>query len=255
MLVPNGLSSLNNSHHQHCQRVRAQTYAHGPWSAITESQWQGFYTTAVQSLRAQGWTCPLLIDILNYGEDFTCVSGGYAAAILAADPLQNVIFSFHLYNTDNTVVGIRSIATSGSHTLVTFNTNSSSSTHPLSSSGIRLILITTSGTVYLSGVQGLSGINGWQPVNGTNPLGGVAGAWTLTLAKYLHGDVYQRRNHLRPQPGARAPLYNAGLHPERSVLHRGRVLSARAQLHDLPPLYLHRGLRSLRGRLDRVGLG
>jgi mannan endo-1,4-beta-mannosidase len=64
-----------------------------------DAAWQSAYVSAVGSLRTAGYTCPIVIDTANDGEDFNAITGGYAAAVLAADTLQNCVFSYHLYNT------------------------------------------------------------------------------------------------------------------------------------------------------------
>ena len=54
------------------------------------------YTNAVQRLRAAGIHTPLVIDASNWGKDLGMLNST-AAALLAADPEGNLIFSVHLY--------------------------------------------------------------------------------------------------------------------------------------------------------------
>ena len=147
------------------------------WGPADSPTWQSAYESAVSSLRAAGYTCPILIDAGGYGQDAQDIFN-YAAAIQAADPLQNVIFSFHAYGaTDNRILNISNI-TQGSTTTVTLVSNDPD--HPFSYGG-------TGGSgdfsgisgYYLSGVQGMTQINGLQPAP-TNVYGSQ-GAWTVTL--------------------------------------------------------------------------
>ena len=58
--------------------------------------WASSYETAIAQLRAAGYTCPLVIDTGNSGEDFGDLLA-YAAQVFASDPQRNIIFSLHLY--------------------------------------------------------------------------------------------------------------------------------------------------------------
>jgi mannan endo-1,4-beta-mannosidase len=58
--------------------------------------WASSYETAIARLRAAGYTCPLVIDTGNSGEDFGDLLA-YATQVFDSDPQRNVIFSLHLY--------------------------------------------------------------------------------------------------------------------------------------------------------------
>ena len=84
----------------------ANEWGASPLYGGTYATWQSTYETSISALRAAGFTCPILIDALDEGEDYGGFTGGYAAAILASDTLQNVMFSFHFYATTNCLLPI-----------------------------------------------------------------------------------------------------------------------------------------------------
>jgi sRNA-binding regulator protein Hfq len=59
--------------------------------------YQSTYVSAVQAMRAAGYTAPLVVDAGCSGESPYMLQM-YADAIEAADPLHNVVFSIHVYN-------------------------------------------------------------------------------------------------------------------------------------------------------------
>jgi hypothetical protein len=59
--------------------------------------WASAYESAIQRLRAAGYTCPLVIDSGNSGQDFGDMLA-YATQVFDSDPQRNIIFSLHLYN-------------------------------------------------------------------------------------------------------------------------------------------------------------
>jgi mannan endo-1,4-beta-mannosidase len=63
---------------------------------VTADQFATRYTRAVQSLRNAGIHLPLVIDAPDFGKNLP-VLNSTAAALLAADPDHNLIFSVHLY--------------------------------------------------------------------------------------------------------------------------------------------------------------
>ena len=162
-----------------------------PAGTITYAQWESAYESIVSSMRTAGYTCPLVIDIMQYGQDFTAFSGGYAAAVEAADPLQNVIFDVHLYNSSN-ISGQISGITNATDAVITID--SAAATNPFAAAVFN-------GTVYISGVQGMTQING-QFVSVTAH-GGSSGAWTITTnlntssyGTYTSGGiVYDSQNY------------------------------------------------------------
>jgi hypothetical protein len=134
---------------------------------------------AIGVLRAAGYTCPILIDSGNSGQDTTGIVS-YGQSILASDPEQNVMFAYHGYGSaTNTEAPIYSITSSGGNSTVTLN--NSFPYHPFAPN----YPITTSNTYsgisayQLSGVLGATSLNGTQP--STANIGGSAGAWTTTL--------------------------------------------------------------------------
>jgi hypothetical protein len=60
------------------------------------STWASSYESAIARLRAAGYTCPLVIDTGNSGEDFGDLLN-YATQVFSSDPQRNIIFSLHLY--------------------------------------------------------------------------------------------------------------------------------------------------------------
>ena len=140
----------------------------GAWtvqSSVSLSGYSGggmLYGGAVGALRAAGYTAPLVIDAGGYGQDLADIVD-YAAAIQASDPLQNCVFSFHAYGgTTNLYSAISDIASNGSSTTVTLNSNLPYhpflTTYPANSNNY-----TGQNAYVLSGVQGLTGLNGLQP--------------------------------------------------------------------------------------------
>lgn len=83
------------------------------WGAASSSAWRDAYISAIASLRAAGYTCPLLIDTGNGGQDPADIVT-YAAAVLASDLIGNVLFGFHLYGaTTNIASTLASLAAVG----------------------------------------------------------------------------------------------------------------------------------------------
>jgi len=68
----------------------------GYQSAAGDPTWASAYETAIAQLRAAGYTCPLVIDTGNSGEDFGDLLN-YSTQVFNSDPQRNVIFSLHLY--------------------------------------------------------------------------------------------------------------------------------------------------------------
>ncbi len=63
---------------------------------VSQADFVAGYTSAVQRMRAAGIHTPLVIDASNWGKDLGMLNNT-AAALLAADPEGNLIFSVHLY--------------------------------------------------------------------------------------------------------------------------------------------------------------
>lgn len=147
------------------------------WGPSNSAAWSEAYIQAVASLRAAGYSGPILIDSGGCGQDDADLLQ-YSRAVFESDPERNIIFSIHLYTTANDYsASIRSIS-KGNPTVVTLASNAP--THPFAPN------FNGSGNSYsgisayqISGVQGMTQINGMQPAR-TN-VGGVPGAWTITL--------------------------------------------------------------------------
>jgi len=151
----------------------------GPSSANTPTNWVNAYESAIASLRAAGYTCPIFIDTGNSGQDPSEILT-FAAAIQNSDPLKNIVFSFHAYgNTVNYTASISNIVSSGSQTVITLS--SSLPYHPFLPIYPSQTGNTFSGIngYFLSGVGGMTQINGAQP--STTNIGGSPGSWTVTL--------------------------------------------------------------------------
>jgi len=61
------------------------------------SPWFEAHRTAILALRAGGLRHMLMVDGDNYGQDSSGTMRDNAAALLAADPLRNIVFSVHMY--------------------------------------------------------------------------------------------------------------------------------------------------------------
>lgn len=64
--------------------------------SITDEQFTEFYQKAISSLRDWGYTVPIMIDAAGWGQNVDQLLR-VAPALLAHDPLHNVIFSTHSY--------------------------------------------------------------------------------------------------------------------------------------------------------------
>jgi len=66
------------------------------WGPTNSSTWASAYENAIARLRAAGYTCPLVIDTGDYGEDFGDLLN-YSTQVFSSDPQKNIIFSLHVY--------------------------------------------------------------------------------------------------------------------------------------------------------------
>lgn len=134
---------------------------------------------SVGIVRATGYGGPIMLDAGGFGQSDPDIYN-YAAAVQASDPLQNCIFSYHLYGSTvpESATPIASIVSSGANTNIHLN-NSRIDHHPWSANfpannnwGF--------GSVRIAGVLGMPAINGiWAATS--NPLGGVAGDWVFSI--------------------------------------------------------------------------
>jgi hypothetical protein len=67
------------------------------WGPRDSATWESAYVSAIKSLRAVGYTAPIMIDSGGWGQD-TGDLLTYAQAVFNADPQKNVIFSLHVYS-------------------------------------------------------------------------------------------------------------------------------------------------------------
>src|SRR5579863_2380619 len=67
------------------------------WGPRDSATWESAYISAIKSLRAAGYTAPIMIDTGGWGQD-TGDLLNYAAAVFNSDPQKNVIFSLHVYS-------------------------------------------------------------------------------------------------------------------------------------------------------------
>jgi mannan endo-1,4-beta-mannosidase len=66
------------------------------WGPQDSATWESAYISAIASLRAAGYTAPIMIDTGAWGQD-TGDLLNYAQAVFNSDPQKNVIFSLHVY--------------------------------------------------------------------------------------------------------------------------------------------------------------
>ncbi len=71
---------------------------YGTWAADTSA--------AIERLRAGGLTHTIMVDAPNWGQDWTFTMRDNAAAVFAADPQQNTMFSIHMYGVFDTAAEI-----------------------------------------------------------------------------------------------------------------------------------------------------
>lgn len=167
-------------------------------SPVTFAQWQSVYTTAVASIRATGYNGPIVIDNLQFGQEFGCVSGGYFASILATDAVQNLISSFHLYSCSRSQTPITGITKANPAAISLSQANVCFPVFPYSVAGGGV----GASPISISGVTGMTQANGAQILQGN--ITGSAGSWGFTLAAnstawgtYVSGGtVYEGRHYM-----------------------------------------------------------
>lgn len=141
----------------------------GAWTVTATASVTGAYTSggvlnggAVACLRAIGYTCPLVIDVGGSGQDHLAIPT-YAAAILATDPLKNIIFSYHLYGTTTPIACPITAITKASLASISFfcppAKNGGFPQNPFNNGGPPYNGFYF-GTSFISGVQGMTQING-----------------------------------------------------------------------------------------------
>jgi hypothetical protein len=81
------------------------------WGPSNSTVWRDAYISAVNALRAAGYLCTLVIDSGGCGQDPADLEN-YAAAVYAADPQHNILFSWHIYGGSSVRFTPTSIASS-----------------------------------------------------------------------------------------------------------------------------------------------
>ncbi len=66
-------------------------------NGVPASTWVDEHVSAIQRLRAAGFTHTLLIDAANWGQDWQGVMRDNASTVAVADTLNNTMFSVHMY--------------------------------------------------------------------------------------------------------------------------------------------------------------
>jgi GH35 family endo-1,4-beta-xylanase len=61
------------------------------------SAWIDGHIEAIQALRDAGFNHAIMVDAPNWGQDWENIMRDSASSVLTADPLQNVVFSVHMY--------------------------------------------------------------------------------------------------------------------------------------------------------------
>ncbi|KAJ3407605.1 hypothetical protein HDV05_005332 [Chytridiales sp. JEL 0842] len=71
--------------------------ANEPFGNTNFQAWTTETTKAIEKIRAAGIKNQLMVDGPNWGQDWSNLMSQNAPAILASDPLKNVVFSVHMY--------------------------------------------------------------------------------------------------------------------------------------------------------------
>jgi len=66
------------------------------WGPANSTTWESAYISAIATLRAAGYTAPIMIDTGGWGQDINDLLN-YATAVFNSDPQKNAIFSLHVY--------------------------------------------------------------------------------------------------------------------------------------------------------------
>jgi mannan endo-1,4-beta-mannosidase len=77
-----------------------------PYGNANTAGWLPDTEAAIQRLRAGGLTHTLMVDAPNWGQDWSFTMRDGAAAVFAADPLRNTMFSIHMYGVYDTAAEI-----------------------------------------------------------------------------------------------------------------------------------------------------
>ncbi|WP_306204470.1 cellulase family glycosylhydrolase [Actinoplanes sp. RD1] len=77
-----------------------------PYGNTNATAWTGATTNAITRLRAAGFEHAIMVDAPNWGQDWQFVMRDNAAAVFAADPRRNTIFSIHMYGVFDTAAEV-----------------------------------------------------------------------------------------------------------------------------------------------------
>lgn len=134
------------------------------WDGSSDANWASTYESAIASLRTAGYTCPIVVDAPDSGENLGAIIT-YGSAIEAADTLGNTIFSWHGYRTEHWAQAQIASVTKGATTQVTLESNLG--TAPFFFPGY-----------YIYNAQGMTSLNG--AFSAPNSISGGP-PWVITL--------------------------------------------------------------------------
>ncbi|MFF0317241.1 cellulase family glycosylhydrolase [Micromonospora sp. NPDC005252] len=77
-----------------------------PYGNQNYSSWATDNANAIKRLRAGGLTHTIMVDAPNWGQDWSFTMRDNAAAVFAADPARNTVFSIHMYGVFDTAAEI-----------------------------------------------------------------------------------------------------------------------------------------------------
>ncbi|WP_305783982.1 cellulase family glycosylhydrolase [Symbioplanes lichenis] len=77
-----------------------------PYGNTNATAWTAATTSAITRLRAAGFEHSIMVDAPNWGQDWQFVMRDNAAAVFAADPRRNTIFSIHMYGVFDTAAEV-----------------------------------------------------------------------------------------------------------------------------------------------------
>ncbi len=76
-------------------------------NGFTVSKWRADTSAAIVKLRSNGFKNLIVVDAPNWGQDSTFTMGLNAAAVFAADPDANTMFSVHMYGGFSSALAVR----------------------------------------------------------------------------------------------------------------------------------------------------
>ncbi|MFD7502123.1 cellulase family glycosylhydrolase [Streptomyces sp. NPDC059850] len=82
-----------------------------PYGNTNATAWTADTTAAIRKLRSAGIHHALMADAPNWGQDWSFTMRDNAAAVLAADPDRNTVFSVHMYGVFDTAAEVKDYLT------------------------------------------------------------------------------------------------------------------------------------------------